>query len=118
MPQCKKCGNVVAATEVSNGLCMDCLGVQSISELPKQEESKPQKQSEEKNNDTDTWGIVSLVMGILGFLILPIILGPIGLISGLKSKKSAFGIVGIVLSSIQIIYVLGSIVLASYVLNH
>ena len=118
MAQCKKCGNVVAATEVSNGLCIDCLGVQSIRELPNQEESKTKVQSEEKNNNTDTWGIVSLIMGILGFLILPIILGPIGLISGLKSKKSAFGIVGIILSSIQILYVVGSLILASYALNH
>ncbi len=115
MPQCKKCGNVVAATEVKDGLCKDCLGVENISELPKKEEPKPKV--EEKDNSTDTWGIVSLVMGIIGFFLLPILLGPIGLISGLKSKKSAFGIVGIILSSIQILYVVGSLIMVASVMH-
>ena len=115
MPQCKKCGNVVAPSEAKDGLCKDCLGVENISELPEKEEQKPKVQ--EQNSGTDTWGIVSLVMGVIGFLILPIVMGPIGLISGLVSKKSAFGIIGIILSSIQILYVVGSLFMVASALK-
>ena len=115
MPQCKKCGNVVAVTEAKEGLCKDCLGVENISELSKKEELEPKDQ--EQNNGIDTWGIVSLVMGVIGFLILPIVMGPIGLVCGLASKKSAFGIIGIILSSIQILYVVGSLIMVASVLK-
>ena len=115
MPQCKKCQNIVASFEAKDGLCKDCLGVENISELPKKEEQEPKVQ--EQNSGVDTWGIVSLVMGVIGFLILPIVMGPIGLISGLVSKKSAFGIIGIILSGIQILYVVGSLLMVANVVN-
>jgi len=54
---------------------------------------------------TDTWGIVSFVMGIIGFFsgMGSIFFGTIGVFAGLKSEKSAFGIMGLALSGFQVL---------------
>ena len=58
-----------------------------------------------QESTTDTWGIVSFVMGLIGFFTGAgvILFGSIGFLAGLKSRKSAFGIIGLILSGLQLL---------------
>ncbi|RBQ32416.1 hypothetical protein CRU92_01540 [Arcobacter sp. FW59] len=64
----------------------------------------------------NTCGIVSCILGILAFFtgVVGIIFAIIGLFCGLKNSKNAFGLVGLIVSSIYlIVFLLGALGLVS-----
>ena len=89
--------------------------ISTIKSEPKQDTVKSDEVKNVKN-DVDTLGIVSLVVGILGFFFLGIVLGPISLIIGLNAPKprSTFAVAGIVVGSIlTIITVVGGLIIGA-----
>ena len=82
----------------------------------KKENKKVDKNSKQEIEDNITCGIVSCVLGILSLFTgaIGIIFAIIGLICGLKNSKNAFGIIGIIVSSIYlIVFLLGALGFAS-----
>lgn len=57
------------------------------------------------------WGIAAMLLGITGFVIQPLILGPVALAAGIVSVRMRFriGWVGIGLGALQLAYVAGAL---------
>ena len=121
MPICKNCGKKYLYLSLgSSDYCENCQPELSFSDEDiediKKENKKVDKNSKQEIEDNITCGIVSCVLGILSFFTgaIGIIFAIIGLICGLKNSKNAFGIIGIIVSSIYlIVFLLGALGIAS-----
>lgn len=66
-----------------------------------------------------TWGIVSIVCGVLGLALLPIVFGPIALVAGIVAISSGYrpAWAGIALGAVQIVIVVVALAKVSEALN-
>ena len=108
MGMCKGCKVVYSALIMKDGYCKNC--------KPEwfNENGEPTKENVSLNNelentkletkDSQTCGIVSCVLGILSLFTgaIGIVFAIIALICGISNSKNAFGIIGIVVSSIYL----------------
>jgi len=62
MPKCSKCGEIVSAIEIKDGVCFDCLGIESNTQQTIQESN------EEKESKADKIGIITLIIMVFLFV--------------------------------------------------
>ena len=82
----------------------------------KKENKKVDKNSKQEIEDSQTCGIVSCVLGVLSLFTgaIGVIFAIIGLVCGISNSKNAFGIIGIIVSSIYLgVFLLGALGFAS-----
>lgn len=113
MPICKNCGKKYLYLSLgSSDYCENCQPELSFSDEDiediKKENRKVDKNSKQEIEDSQTCGIVSCVLGILSLFTgaIGIIFAIIGLVCGISNSKNAFGIIGIIVSSIYLFLVL------------
>jgi len=105
MPICKECKEVVGAMEINpNGVCKTC------EPNKEEEENSPVATKEEVKVSEDIYGIITFVLGIIGFFGIAIITAPIALVLGHKySKGTILAKIGIVLAWIQVAIMIFSV---------
>ncbi|WP_323588120.1 hypothetical protein [Aliarcobacter butzleri] len=110
MGMCKGCGVVYSALVMKDGYCRDCKPMwfdesgEPIKGAVSIDDNVENKKQETKDNQT--LGIISFVLSILTFFmggIVGVIFASISIICGSGSYKNAFGIIGIVISSIYLV---------------
>jgi hypothetical protein len=120
MGMCKSCGVVYSALIMKDGYCKDCKPELFTEEEKIQIEKNEMigsnhinvevnEESSEKENQT--CGIVSCVLSVLSLFtgVIGIVFAIIGLICGIQNSKNAFGIIGIIVSSIYLFVFLLSV---------
>ena len=109
MPICKNCGKKYLYLSLgSSDYCENCQPELSFSDEDiediKKENKKVDKNSKQEIEDSQTCGIVSCVLGVLSLFTgaIGVIFAIIGLVCGISNSKNAFGIIGIIVSSIYL----------------
>ncbi|WP_152056591.1 hypothetical protein [Aliarcobacter butzleri] len=125
MPICKNCGKKYIYLSLgSSDYCEDCqpelsFSNEEIEDIKKEnniKSKKVDKNSKEEIEDNITCGIVSCVLGILSLFTgaIGVIFAIISLVCGISNSKNAFGIIGIIVSSIYLfLFLLGALGLIS-----
>ena len=125
MGMCKGCKTVYSSLIMNDGYCRDCKPElfsedgEPIKEGAIEKALRLEKETQnlqEETKDNQICGIVSCVLGILSLFTgaIGIIFAIIGLIRGISNSKNAFGIIGIIVSSIYLgLFLLGVLGFAS-----
>lgn len=119
MGMCKGCGEVYPAQEMLGGFCINCKPEikDKIKDLSTWNQETKKIEQEQEREQSQTCGIISTVLAIVGIFFAPIILEPIAFICGFINVKTVWGKIGLIISSIFALLAILSLIGVGIVMN-